>query len=349
LNPLTNPWVEKLTQTHTLIEQKPTGFRVAGTHCHLYPPLDPRPTAAAHAQRSLKARHDASAVLEGDSACEQRDLIDLALELLDGARTTTPPPDDGAEAATTEAMAVASVAESGKERFGLRSLLREGAVEPWSTARSRRELGLGFGERRRSWERPRDLEWEVRFLERGWRRATAAEAEAASSMACGEGRLEGIGDVGARARQTGDSNFGVYREIREQMGSRGGREGESSGQRRRLQHSGADMGTISSWVFATRRHADALVPRSTLVQPPPPMPRGEGTPAAVMPRSALPTRAEAVTSATETPVHQIAIRRVLSYAKCLRWVFVGPFAGSSSGWLPATNTTRCALQPSSVH
>jgi hypothetical protein len=28
LNPLTNPWVEKLTQTHTLIEQKPTGFRV---------------------------------------------------------------------------------------------------------------------------------------------------------------------------------------------------------------------------------------------------------------------------------------------------------------------------------
>jgi hypothetical protein len=36
LNPLTNPWVEKLTQTHTLIEQKPTGFRVAGTHCHLY-------------------------------------------------------------------------------------------------------------------------------------------------------------------------------------------------------------------------------------------------------------------------------------------------------------------------
>jgi hypothetical protein len=36
LNPLTNPWVEKLTQTHTLIEQKPIGFRVAGTHCHLY-------------------------------------------------------------------------------------------------------------------------------------------------------------------------------------------------------------------------------------------------------------------------------------------------------------------------
>jgi hypothetical protein len=31
LNPLTNTWVEKLTQT--LIEQKPTGFRVAGTHC----------------------------------------------------------------------------------------------------------------------------------------------------------------------------------------------------------------------------------------------------------------------------------------------------------------------------
>jgi hypothetical protein len=37
LNPLTNPWVEKLTQTHTVIKQKPTGFRVAGTHCHLYP------------------------------------------------------------------------------------------------------------------------------------------------------------------------------------------------------------------------------------------------------------------------------------------------------------------------
>jgi hypothetical protein len=36
LNPLTNPWVEKLTQTRTLIEQKPTGFQVAGTHCHLY-------------------------------------------------------------------------------------------------------------------------------------------------------------------------------------------------------------------------------------------------------------------------------------------------------------------------
>jgi hypothetical protein len=35
LNPSTNPWVQKLTQTHTLIEQKPTGFRVAGTHCHL--------------------------------------------------------------------------------------------------------------------------------------------------------------------------------------------------------------------------------------------------------------------------------------------------------------------------
>jgi hypothetical protein len=62
---------------------------------------------------------------------------------------------------------VASVAESGKERFGLRSLLREGAVEPWSAARSRWELGLGFGERRRSWERSRDLEREVRFLERG--------------------------------------------------------------------------------------------------------------------------------------------------------------------------------------
>jgi hypothetical protein len=50
----------------------------------------------------LKARRDASAVLEGVSAREQRDLIDLAPELL-----------DGAEAAATEAMAVASVAESG--------------------------------------------------------------------------------------------------------------------------------------------------------------------------------------------------------------------------------------------
>jgi hypothetical protein len=78
-----------------------------------------------------------------------------------------PPLNDGAEAAATEAMAVASVAESGKERFGLRSLLREGAVEPWSAACSWRELGLGFGERRRSWERSRDLEREVRFLERG--------------------------------------------------------------------------------------------------------------------------------------------------------------------------------------
>jgi hypothetical protein len=40
------------------------------------------------------------------------------------------------------------------------------------------------------------------FLERGVearRRAAAAEAEAASSMACREGRLEGIGGVGARA------------------------------------------------------------------------------------------------------------------------------------------------------
>jgi hypothetical protein len=36
LNPLINPWVQKLTQTRTLIEQKPTEFRVAGTHCHLY-------------------------------------------------------------------------------------------------------------------------------------------------------------------------------------------------------------------------------------------------------------------------------------------------------------------------
>jgi hypothetical protein len=34
LNTLTNPWVEKLIQTHT--EQKPTKFRIAGTHCHLY-------------------------------------------------------------------------------------------------------------------------------------------------------------------------------------------------------------------------------------------------------------------------------------------------------------------------
>jgi hypothetical protein len=100
-------------------------------------------------------------VLEGGSIREQRNLIDLAPELLDDARTTTPPPDDGAEAAATEAMAVVSVVESRKERFYLRSLLREGA------ARSRRELGLGFGERRRFWERPGDLEREVRFLERG--------------------------------------------------------------------------------------------------------------------------------------------------------------------------------------
>jgi hypothetical protein len=84
----------------------------------------------------LKARRDASAVLEGVSTREQRDLIDFAPELL-----------DGAEAAATEAMAVASVAESGKERFGLRSLLREGTTEPWSAARSRRELGLGLGVR----------------------------------------------------------------------------------------------------------------------------------------------------------------------------------------------------------
>jgi hypothetical protein len=130
---------------------------------------------------------------------------------------------------------VASVAESGKERFGLRSLLREGAAEPWSAARSRRELGLGFG------ERPRDLEREVRFLERGVearRRAAAAEAEAASSMACGVGRLEGIGVVGARARQAGDSNFGVYIEKSEsRWGAEAEGEGESSGQWRRLQHS----------------------------------------------------------------------------------------------------------------
>jgi hypothetical protein len=30
LNPLTNPWVKKLTQIHTLIEQKPTGFSGSG-------------------------------------------------------------------------------------------------------------------------------------------------------------------------------------------------------------------------------------------------------------------------------------------------------------------------------
>jgi hypothetical protein len=51
LNPLTNPWVEKLTQTHTLIEQEPTGFRVAGTHCHLYA-LAGQPRARARAGRA---------------------------------------------------------------------------------------------------------------------------------------------------------------------------------------------------------------------------------------------------------------------------------------------------------
>ena len=34
--PLTNPRVAKLTHIFTLIEQKPIGFRVSGTHCHLY-------------------------------------------------------------------------------------------------------------------------------------------------------------------------------------------------------------------------------------------------------------------------------------------------------------------------
>lgn len=122
---------------------------------------------------------------------------------------------------------MASVAESGKERgLGLRSLLREGAAaEPWSAARSRRELGLGFGEeRRRSRERPRDLEREVRFLERGVEeRRRAAAAEAASSMACGDGRLEGIGGVRARARDAGDSNFGGSGNREGDGGSRGGR------------------------------------------------------------------------------------------------------------------------------
>jgi hypothetical protein len=35
LNLLTNPWIDKLVQTHVLMEQKTTGFQVAGTHCHL--------------------------------------------------------------------------------------------------------------------------------------------------------------------------------------------------------------------------------------------------------------------------------------------------------------------------
>lgn len=171
-----------------------------------------------------------------------------------------PPPDAGAAAAeaaaaaVTEAMAVASVAESGKERgLGLRSLLREGAAEPGSAARSRRELGLGFGEerRRRSRERARDLEREVRFLERGVagrRRAAAAAAEAASSMACGDGRLEGIGGGGARAREAGDSNFGGSGN-REEMWGAEAEEGEGKGSsvgsdRRRLQqqHSGVGKG-----------------------------------------------------------------------------------------------------------
>jgi hypothetical protein len=33
--PINKPMGKKLTQIHTLIEQKPNGFRVAGTHCHL--------------------------------------------------------------------------------------------------------------------------------------------------------------------------------------------------------------------------------------------------------------------------------------------------------------------------
>jgi hypothetical protein len=191
-------------------------------------------------------------------------------------------------------------------------------VAPYDTAPRRT-----MGPRRR---RPRPWPW------RAW------QNPGRSGSACGRSCARARWSRGPRRARDG-SRWGAEAEG----------EGESSGQRRRLQHSGADMGTISSWVFATRRHADALLPRSTLVQPPPPMPRGGGMPAAVMPRSALLTRAEAVTSTTETPVHQITIRCTLPYAKCLRWVFVGPFARSSSARLPVTNTTRCALQPSSVH
>jgi hypothetical protein len=87
--------------------------------------------------------------------------------------------------------------------------LREGAAGAGAGAAaepgSRRELGLGFGERRRSRERARGLEREERFLERGVEgRRRAAEADAAappaSSMACGDGRLEGIGEGSAGGR-----------------------------------------------------------------------------------------------------------------------------------------------------
>jgi hypothetical protein len=33
-NPLIDPWVQKLTHARDLMEQKPMGLRVAGTHCH---------------------------------------------------------------------------------------------------------------------------------------------------------------------------------------------------------------------------------------------------------------------------------------------------------------------------
>jgi hypothetical protein len=79
------------------------------------------------------------------------------------------------------------------------------------------------------------------------------------------------------------------------------------------------------------------------------MPRGEGTPAAVMPRSALPVRAEAVTSATETLVHQITIRRALPYAKCfrwaLRWIFIWPVAGDEHHQVCASALLRSLKEP----
>jgi len=34
--PLTNPRVQRVTHARALIEQKPIGFRVTGTRCHLY-------------------------------------------------------------------------------------------------------------------------------------------------------------------------------------------------------------------------------------------------------------------------------------------------------------------------
>jgi hypothetical protein len=87
LNPLINPWVEKLTQIYTLIEQKSTEFWVAGTHCHLYsrafnslagcgsellPRRPPRPRTALRRRRRLRrARQvDRQSAADSDSACD---------------------------------------------------------------------------------------------------------------------------------------------------------------------------------------------------------------------------------------------------------------------------------------